>query len=95
MPVALAGSGFPERDGRFALVTSQAKFWLTLDDPAFRDIQLDRVTDLADRPLPESDSLRMALRAALDAFQRELDAVLRRDWASGGVHRRGRKEGRY
>ncbi len=79
VPVALAGSGFPERDGRFALVTSHAKFWLTLEEPTFRGIKLDRVTDLNDHPLPESDSLRIALRAALDAFERELGAVLRRD----------------
>lgn len=79
VPVVLAGAGFPGRAGGFALVTPQAKFWLQVEDPGFRNIELQQVTDLDDRPLPADDALRAALRAALASFHRIRDAVLRSD----------------
>lgn len=77
VPVVLAGSGFPKRAGGFAVVTPRAKFWLTLKDPAFREITLDQLTDLDDRPLAESDALRDVLHAALEEFHHSRDGVLR------------------
>lgn len=77
LPVVLAGSGFPRQAGEFAVLTPRAKFWLTLEDPAFREITLDQLTDLDDRPLPESDALWDVLHAALEEFHRSREHVLR------------------
>lgn len=78
-PVALAGAGFPSQAGAFALVTAERKFWLTLQDAAFRRVALIQTSDLQDRPLPPDTGVQSALRVALDRFRGQREAVLRPD----------------
>ncbi|HBL15255.1 MAG: hypothetical protein A2X36_01310 [Elusimicrobia bacterium GWA2_69_24] len=70
--IAAAGGGYPATGRDLCLITPERKYWLKLQPSKFDLFDLQRLTDLQDRPVPESEAEREELARQLAGLKEDI-----------------------